>query len=46
MTLSRLDKYTYPRYHPYASVFEKTIDEKREKLFSNLGGDHVIHDEY
>ena len=38
--------YNYEKYYPYASVIEKSIDERREKCYNSIGGDKMIKNEY
>lgn len=42
----RLNEEIWVRYHPYASVFDQELNEKREKLYSLFLGDRPVPEKY
>jgi len=37
---------TWVRYHPYSSVFDQRLDQKRERVYSFYGGDRALPGKY
>lgn len=43
---TRLDYKNWVRYHPYSSIYDQQLDQKREGRYSGLGGDRPIPGKY
>lgn len=43
---TRLDNKNWVRYHPYSSIYDQQLDQKREGRYSELGGDRPVPGKY